>query len=79
MNLFVGITGLTAVLILQGSLFVVVGSEWLPAFELTRVVRRNTLEVKETLNRVRWARASTCCHLFDSLANLPTTGNQSWL
>jgi hypothetical protein len=69
-----GITELIAALILQGPLFVVAGSEWLPAFELTRIVRKNTLEVKETLRRLHTARASTCYRLFDSLANLPITG-----
>jgi hypothetical protein len=61
-------------LILQGPLFVVAASEWLPAFELTRMVRRNTIAVKETLNRLRSARASTCYRLFDSLASLPING-----
>jgi hypothetical protein len=69
-----GITELIAALILQGPLFVVAASEWLPAFELTRIVRRNTIEVREVMNRMRTARASTCYRLFDSLANLPISG-----
>jgi hypothetical protein len=69
-----GITELIAALILQGPLFVVAASEWLPAFELTRIIRKNTIDVKQTLNRLRTARASTCYRLFDSLANLPLNG-----
>jgi hypothetical protein len=69
-----GITELIARLILGGPLFVVAASEWLPAFELTRLIRRNTLEVKQTLNRLHTARASTCYRLFDSLANLQSNG-----
>ena len=69
-----GITELIARLILQGPLFVVAGSEWLPAFELTRIVRKNTLKVKQTLNRLQTARTSTCYRLFDSLANLQPNG-----
>jgi hypothetical protein len=67
-------TELIATLILKGPLFVVAGSEWLPAYDLTRLIRRNTLEVKQTLNRMYSARTSTCYRLFDSLANLPSTG-----
>ena len=52
----------------------VAASEWLPAFELTRIVRKNTVEVKETMKRMRTARASTCYRLFDSLGNLPSSG-----
>jgi hypothetical protein len=59
---------------MKGPLFVVAGSEWLPAYELTRMIRRNTIHVKQTLNRLFSARASTCYRLFDSLANLPSQG-----
>lgn len=67
-------TELIATLVLSGPLFVVAGSEWLPAYELTRLIRRNTIHVKQTLNRLFSARASTCYRLFDSLANLPSQG-----
>jgi hypothetical protein len=67
-------TELIATLILKGPLFVVAGSEWLPAYELTRMIRRSTIHVKQTLNRMYSARASTCYRLFDSLANLPSQG-----
>jgi hypothetical protein len=69
-----GLTEMIATLILQGPLFVVAASEWLPAFELTRIVRRKTIAVRETLNRLRSARASTCYRLYDSLASLPING-----
>ena len=65
---------LIAHIILNGPLFVVAGSEWLPAYELTRKIRRQTIELKQTLSRLYSARASTCYRLFDSLANLPSQG-----
>jgi hypothetical protein len=67
-------TEFIAAQILSGPLFVISGSEWLPAFELTRILRGKTLNVKETLNRLYTVRASTCYRLFDSLANIPSTG-----
>jgi len=69
-----GITELIAALILSGPLFVIAASEWLPAFELTRIVRKRTLEVRLTLNRLYTVRASTCYRLLDSLANIPSNG-----
>ena len=47
-----GMTELIANLILNGPLFVISASEWLPAYELTRMLRKKTLEVRETLNRL---------------------------
>jgi hypothetical protein len=67
-------TDLIATLILNGPLFVVSGDEWLPAFLLPRIVRGQTTEVKEIMNRLRAVRASTCYRLFDSLANIPSRG-----
>jgi hypothetical protein len=67
-------TEFIAAQILFGPLFVISGSEWLPAFELTRILRSKTLNVKETLNQLYTVRASTCYRLFDSLANIPSTG-----
>lgn len=69
-----GITELIAALVLSGPLFVIAGSEWLPAYELTRTVRRNTLEVRQVLNRLHTVRASTCYRLLDSLVNIPPQG-----
>jgi len=69
-----GITEFIAAQILHGPLFVVSGNEWLPAFELTRLIRKRTLQVRETLNRLYTTRASTCYRLFDSLANIPSHG-----
>lgn len=69
-----GITEFIAAQILYGPLFVISGNEWLPAFELTRIIRKKTLQVRETLNHLYIARASTCYRLFDSLANLPSHG-----
>ena len=67
-------TELIVNLILNGPLFVISASEWLPAYELTRTLRKGTLEVRETLNRLYTVRASTCYRLLDSLANIPTNG-----
>jgi hypothetical protein len=69
-----GCTDLIAALVMKSPLFVVAASEWLPAYELTRIIRRKTIEVRQTLNRLYSARASTCFRLFDSLANLPSNG-----
>jgi len=69
-----GMTELIVNLILNGPLFVISASEWLPAYELTRTLRKGTLEVRETLNRLYTVRASTCYRLLDSLANIPTNG-----
>ena len=69
-----GMTELIANLILNGPLFVISASEWLPAYELTRTLRKKTLEVRETLNRLYTVRASTCYRLLDSLANIPAKG-----
>jgi hypothetical protein len=68
------LTELIAALILRGPLFIVAARDWLPAFELTRKVRRQTRQVRETLNRLRTARSSTCYRLLDILASLPPNG-----
>src|SRR5688572_21716521 len=67
-------TELIANLILKGPLFVISGDEWLPAFELPRIIRRQTTAVKGVMNRLYTARASSCYRLFDSLANIPSKG-----
>jgi hypothetical protein len=67
-------TDLIANLILNGSLFIVSGDEWLPSFTLPRMIRGQTTEVKEIMNRLRTVRASTCYRLFDSLVNIPLQG-----
>lgn len=69
-----GLTRFIAAQILSGPLFVISGSEWLPAFELTRLLRRQTAEVRQALNRLYTVRTSTCYRLFDSLANIPSNG-----
>jgi hypothetical protein len=67
-------TELIARLILSGPLFVLSGDEWLPAFELPRLIRERTTEVKRIMARLYSARASTCHRLFDSLAGIPSKG-----
>ena len=64
------ITGLIAVLARRGPLQLVAGSEWLPAYGLARLLRQSTVEVKQTLERVRLARAFTCYQLLDLLAGV---------
>lgn len=68
------ITEFIAAQILHGPLFVISGDEWLPAFELTRLIRNQTPNVRETLQRLYTVRASTCYRLLDSLANIPLNG-----
>jgi hypothetical protein len=67
-------TSLIATLILNGPLFVVSGDEWLPAFILPRIIRKQTTQIKEMMDRLYTVRASTCYRLFDSLANIPSKG-----
>src|SRR5687768_18424924 len=62
-----GITELIAALVLSSPLFVIAASEWLPAYELTRTLRRKTLHVRQALNNMRTARTSTCYRLLDTL------------
>jgi len=69
-----GITELIAAGISRGPLLVVAASEWLPAFELTRILRKNTLEVRRVLEHLYTVRTSTCYRLFDSLADIPSNG-----
>ena len=67
-------TNLIVHLILNGPLFVVSGDEWLPAFVLPRILRGQTTQIKEVMDRLHLVRASTCYRLFDSLANIPSKG-----
>ncbi len=67
-------TDLIARLILGGPLFVISGDEWLPSFDLPRVIRGHTTELKQIMSCLYTARASTCHRLFDSLANIPSKG-----
>jgi hypothetical protein len=69
-----GITELIANVILSSPLFVIAGSEWLPAFRLPRLVRKKTLQVKSALSHLYTVRASTCYRLLDSLANAASMG-----
>jgi hypothetical protein len=62
-------TELIAHLILAGPLLVISGDEWLPAFALPRLLRRQTTQVKALMDRFSTVRASTCYRLLDSLTN----------
>ena len=64
------ITELIAAFSLRGPLYVVAGSDWVPSYGLTRLIRHRTHEVKQTLQRVRVARAFTCYQLLDLVASI---------
>lgn len=68
------ITELIASLILSSPLFVIAASEWLPAYALSRMVRRKTVQVEQTMKRLHTVRSSTCYRLLDSLINTPLNG-----
>jgi len=65
------ITDLIAALALRGPLYLMAGSDWLPAYALTRSIRRKTPCVKETLDGLRLARAFTCYQVLDLLESAP--------
>ena len=67
-------TDLIAHLVQSGPLFVISGDEWLPAFSLPRILRRQTIRVKEMMDRLSTVRASTCYRLLDSLAGTAPKG-----
>jgi hypothetical protein len=64
------ITELIAALCLRGPLYVLAGSDWLPSYGLTRLIRHRTHEVMQTLKHVRMARGFTCYQLLDLIANI---------
>ena len=64
------ITELIAALCLRGPLYVLAGSDWLPGYGLTRLIRHRTHEVRQTLKHVRMARAFTCYQLLDLIADI---------
>jgi len=61
-------------LILAGPLFLLAADEWIPSFELPRMVRSKTVEVKQTLAHLYTVRASTCYRLLDTLSAIPAKG-----
>ena len=67
-------TDLIAHLILHGPLFIISGDEWLPSYNLPRIIRGRTTEIREVLRRLYTVRASTCYRLFDSLAGISLKG-----
>ena len=64
-------TDLIAALALRGSLCLMAGSDWIPAYALTRSIRRSTPRVQETLNGLRLARAFTCYQMRELLESAP--------
>ena len=64
------ITELIAALCMRGPLYLLAGSDWLPGYGLTRLIRHRTPEVKQTLKHVGMARAFTCYQMLDLIANI---------
>jgi hypothetical protein len=64
------ITELMAALCLRGPLYILAGSDWLPGYGLTRLIRHQTHEVRQTLSHVRMARAFTCYQLLDLITGI---------
>ena len=69
------ITELIAKLILRGPLRVVAGSDWLPAYALSRRIRQRSLDVKQILDRLYVARAFTCYQVLDLLEGTRSSGD----
>jgi hypothetical protein len=67
-------TELIAALTLRSPLFIVAANDWLPAYDLTRILRNGTPDIQHVTARLRTARASTCYRLLDILENLPSAG-----
>jgi hypothetical protein len=67
-------TQLISRFIQNGSLFVVAGSEWLPASNLPHLLRNKTTLLEKSTDRLRLVRPSTCFRMLDSLANIPPRG-----
>ena len=65
------ITELIAAMAMRGPLSIVAGSDWMPSYDLTRILRHQTTDVRQVMNRIHVARAFTCYQLLNLLA---TTG-----
>lgn len=65
------ITELIEALVLRGSLYLMAGSDWIPAYALARSIRRKTLHVKQVLDGLRLARAFTCYQMRALLESAP--------
>lgn len=62
------VTELIAGLALNGPLYLVSGSEWVPGYGLARRLRRSVVNVGTVLAQVQMVRAFTCYQLLDLLA-----------
>jgi hypothetical protein len=62
---------LIATTALKGPLTIVAGSEWLPTYEVPRMLVRHTNAVREILNHIHLARAFTCYQMQDILEHTP--------
>ena len=60
---------LIAMTALRGPLTIIAGNEWLPTYQVPKMLRRYTTAVKETLDQVHLARAFTCYQMMDILEN----------
>jgi hypothetical protein len=64
------VTRLIAGLALRGPLHVVAGSEWVPSYQLARLLRHRLTQIEPVLGRIQLARAFTCYQLLDLLATI---------
>lgn len=62
---------LIATTALKGPLAIIAGSEWLPTYEVPRMLFRHTNAVREILNHIHLARAFTCYQMQDILEDTP--------
>ena len=69
------ITEIIAKLILRGPLRIMAGSDWLPAYALSRRIRQRSLDVKQILDRLYVARAFTCYQVLDLLEGTRSSGD----
>src|SRR5574340_52871 len=64
------ITQLIAGLALNGPLHVVAGSEWVPSYQVARLLRHRLTQIEPVLGRIQLARAFTCYQLLDLLSTI---------
>jgi hypothetical protein len=64
------VTRLISSLALRGPLQIVAGSEWIPSYDVARLLRHSLAQIEPVLERIQLRRAFTCYQLLDLLANI---------
>jgi hypothetical protein len=64
------VTRLIASLALRGPLQIVAGSEWIPSYDVARLLRHSLTQIEPVLDRIQLRRAFTCYQLLDLLAGI---------